>query len=57
MNNPYEYLEDYTCKEIQYQEFCELTKVEPLLKMQKTRQMKEFSHYMNLVWRNNKVKR
>ena len=56
MNNPYEYLEDYTCKEIPYQEFCELTKVEQLLKMQKTRQMKEFSHYMNLVWKNNKVK-
>ena len=56
MNNPYQYLEDYMCKEIPYQEFCELTKVEPLLKMQKTRQMKEFSHYMNLVWKNNKVK-
>lgn len=56
MNNPYEYLEDYTRKEIPYQEFCELIKVEPLLKMQKTRQMNEFSYYMNLVWKNNKVK-
>lgn len=56
MNNPYQYLEKYSEQEIPYQEFCELTKVEPLLKMQKTRQMKEFSRYMNLIWRNNKVK-
>lgn len=56
MNNPYQYLEEYVGQELPYSEFCELTKVEPLLKMQKTRQMKEFSHYMNLVWKNNKVK-
>lgn len=56
MNNPYQYLEEYVGKETTYQEFCELTNVEQLLKMQKTRQMKEFSHYMNLVWKNNKVK-
>jgi len=56
MNNPYQYLEEYVGQEITYEEFCELTKVETLLKMQKTRQMKEFSHYMNLVWKNNKVK-
>lgn len=55
MNNPYEYLEDYTCKEIPYQEFCELTKVEPLLKMQKTRQIKEFGNYMDIETRNGNV--
>jgi hypothetical protein len=56
MDNPYQYLEEYVGKETPYQEFCELTKVEPLLKMQKTRQMKTFSLYMKLVWKNNKVK-
>ena len=56
MNNPYQYLEEYIGKETTYQEFCELTKVEPLLKMQKTRQMKTFGQYMDLVWKNNKVK-
>lgn len=55
MNNPYEYLEDYTCKEISYSEFCELTKVEPLLKMQKTRQIKEFGNYMDIETRNGNV--
>ena len=56
MNNPYQYLEDYTCKEIPYQEFCELIKVEPLLKMQKTRQIKEFGNYMDIETRNGNVK-
>ena len=51
MDNPYQYLEEYVGKETPYQEFCELTKVEPLLKMQKTRQMKTFSLYMKLVWK------
>lgn len=56
MNNPYQYLEKYSKQEIPYQEFCELTKVEPLLKMQKTRQIKEFGNYMDISCKNNKVK-
>ena len=56
MNNPYQYLEEYIGKEIQYKEFCELTKVPELNKMQKTRQLKEFSLYVDITWKNNKVK-
>ena len=52
MNNPYQYLEEYVGKEIPYQDFCELNKVEPLLKMQKTRQIKEFGNYMDIETRN-----
>lgn len=55
MNNPYQYLEEYVGKETPYQEFCELTKVEPLLKMQKTRQIKEFGNYMDIETRNGNV--
>ena len=55
MNNPYQYLEEYVGKETTYQEFCELTKVEPLLKMQKTRQIKEFGNYMDIETRNGNV--
>ena len=55
MNNPYQYLEEYIGKETTYQEFCELTNVEPLLKMQKTRQIKEFGNYMDIETRNGNV--
>lgn len=55
MNNPYQYLEEYVGKEIPYQDFCELNKVEPLLKMQKTRQIKEFGNYMDVETRNGNV--
>lgn len=56
MNNPYQYLEEYVGKETPYQDFCEITNIEPLLKMQKTRQIKEFGNYMDISCKNNKVK-
>lgn len=55
MNNPYQYLEKYTEQEISYQEFCELTKVEPLKDMQKTRQIKSFGSYMDIQSKYGKV--
>lgn len=55
MNNPYQYLEKYTEQEISYQEFCELTKVEPLKDMQKNRQIKGFCSYMDVQSKYGKV--
>lgn len=55
MNNPYQYLEEYIGQEMTYKEFCEIMKIEPLLKMQKTRQIKEFGNYMDIETRNGNV--
>lgn len=48
MNNPYQYLQDYTCKEILYKDFCELANLEQLKDMPKTRQLKELGAYMDI---------
>lgn len=56
MNNPYQYLECFVGRELTYKEFCKLNNIPELKKMQKTRQLKLFSLYMNIIWRNNKIK-
>lgn len=48
MNNPYQYLEEYVGKEIQYKEFCEIMKLEPKTRIDKIRQLKQFEPYLDI---------